>query len=66
MSNSPAISSPDLRRIDFLKHLDEATEIDVTDWEAAFIESFITNPRPMTQSQREAADSMETRYGDRM
>ena len=55
------ISSEDLERIEFLRHLD-AAPVEVTDWEAQFIESFLTAERPLTAKQREAVDEMRSRY----
>ena len=55
------ISAEDLERIEFLRHLD-AAPVEVTDWEAQFIESFLTAERPLTAKQREAVDEMRSRY----
>lgn len=57
------ISAEDLERLEFLKRLDEA-DVEVTDWEAGFIESFVANPRGMTGAQRAAVDGMRMQYAD--
>ena len=51
----------DTERRRFLERLD-AAPFDVTDWEASFIEDFLTRPRPFTPSQRRSIDDMHTRY----
>jgi hypothetical protein len=61
MNPDPPISPADQDRIAFLTKLDNAP-FEVTEWEARFIESFLTNPRPLTPAQREAADTLKQRY----
>ena len=56
--------SEELRR--FLKMLDDSEAVSVSDWEAQFIESFLTNPRPLTPKQREVADALREKYLPRM
>ncbi len=60
-----SLSDEDLERLAFLTRLDGA-EFDVTDWEAGFIESFLSNPRPMTTAQRGAVDGMREQYEEKM
>jgi len=55
----------DERRMDFLRRLD-AAPFEVTDWEAQFIESFLTAPRPMTDKQRDCIDHMRHVYEGRL
>lgn len=56
------VSEEDADRIEFLRRLDNAVAVEVTDWEAGFIESFLRNSRPMTPAQRKVADDMRERY----
>jgi len=55
----------DTERLDFLKRLD-AAPFEVTDWEAQFIESFLTAPRTLTNRQREAVDELRQKYEGRL
>jgi hypothetical protein len=51
----------DNKRLAFLKRLD-AAPVEVTDWEAQFIKSFIDAPRQFTDRQRECVDKMRKHY----
>ncbi len=56
------ISAEDQERIEFLRRLNNAVSVEVTDWETGFIDSFLGNARPMTAAQRGAVDDMRERY----
>lgn len=56
------LSAEDRERIEFLHKLDAAARINVTDWEANFIEDFLQRPRSMTTAQRAAVDAMRSQY----
>ena len=67
MSQPPnVIPIEDLDRLRFLQRLDAAVHIDVTDWEAGFIENLITGPRVLTPAQRNAIDKMRKEYEGRL
>jgi len=59
----------DRERVDFLLRLDEA-EFEVTEWEAAFLESFMARPDTLTARfsnlQRQAVDNMRKSYEHRL
>ena len=59
---SPEVRREDAIRFTFLHRLYSALDIEVTDWETTFLVSFIANPRPFTDSQRECIDRMRTAY----
>jgi len=65
-SISPEVQREDAIRVTFLHRLDSAVHVEVTDWEARFIESFLTNPRPFTGPQRDCIDKMRTAYEARL
>lgn len=56
------MSHEDAARLEFLKRLDQSTALEVSDWEAGFIENFLDNPRSMTPAQRAAVDGMREKY----
>jgi hypothetical protein len=56
------VSAPDADRLDFIQRLDSCVAIEVTDWEAQFIENLLTNPRPLTPAQRVSIDSLRNQY----
>ena len=56
----------DRERMAFLRKLDDADGVEVTDWEAGFIESFLRSARPFTTAQRAAVDAMRAEYEDRI
>lgn len=58
------ISAADWERIGFLEELDGA-DVEVTDWEAQFIEDLITSPRALTPAQRAVVDKMRDTYAGR-
>jgi hypothetical protein len=58
----PTIPFEDVDRILFLRRLDAAVAVDVTDWEAGFIEDLISQPRALTVAQRNAVDEMRKAY----
>ena len=64
-----AAAAGDLRRGDFLLDLDSDDSIEVTLWEARFIQRFVDQPKhsPVSFSlkQRFAIDEMMTRYEPR-
>ena len=51
----------DLIRSEFLKDLDDANHINVTDWESKFIESNISRTS-FSEKQRVAIDLMRAKY----
>lgn len=59
------MSYTDRDRYDFLKKLGKAADIDVTDWEAKFIEDNVEVP-VYTRAQRETIDRMIAKYADRL
>lgn len=58
----PTPSPEDRERRRFLERLDNAVAVDVTDWEAQFLNDLLTSPRPFTQPQRTAIDELRTKY----
>jgi hypothetical protein len=56
----------DKQRLAFLRQLDEAfSHVNVTDWEAEFIESQLSRSLPgFTSKQRQAVDKLIHKYGD--
>lgn len=54
----------DVRR-EFLRDLDDAGHIDLTDWETEFIESSYERDE-FTDKQREVIDRMKTKYEKRL
>lgn len=52
----------DRERLEFLRRLDAAEDVNVNEWEADFIGNFIKSPRGMTPKQRECVDEMRKRY----
>lgn len=56
----------DRERLEFLKRLDDAEDVNVTDWEAQFIEGFLTAPRGLSHRQRECVDEMRKKYEHRL
>ena len=60
------ITIEERRCYEFLNRLDAALHIDVTDWEAQFIENLITNQRPLTPGQRRAIQELQTKYYGRL
>lgn len=64
--NSPTCDS---ERMTFLRALDDAADVDVTDFEARFIESalkFQTTSPAFSERQREVVDGMFKAYGHRV
>jgi hypothetical protein len=59
---NPHLSPEDQARMQFVGKLDAALHVEVTDWEASFLESLITNERPLTERQRETVDKMRKSY----
>ena len=56
----------DEERSEFLKRLDEAVgRVEVTDWEAQFIESNLGRSM-FSAKQREAIDRMHEKYGEKV
>jgi hypothetical protein len=55
----------DLVRAEFLKDLDDADHINVTDWESEFIETNISRTS-FSEKQRAAIDHMREKYQDRL
>lgn len=55
----------DTDRTTFLKQLDESTEVEVTDWEAKFIENLM-GKTTFTPRQREVIDDMINEYDGRL
>ena len=56
----------DKDRYEFLCHLDERTEVEVTDWEADFIESVCdgyNQYHSFTDKQRNVIDKLADKYG---
>ncbi len=67
MSHPPINESPqDEARRDFLDSLDDATHIDLTDWETQFLADHIDHPRPFTDNQRACIDSLRKTYRSRL
>lgn len=64
-SSQPLLTPADQERIEFLRHLDAAW-FEVTEWEAKFIEDFLTRPRSMTPRQRASADELRQKYEARL
>jgi hypothetical protein len=67
---SAATRAEDTERSQFILHLD-AAPVDVTDWEADFIESFLRVPEAAragwwTEHRRSACDSMRNRYSGQL
>jgi hypothetical protein len=60
------VDGADLERLDFLRRLDASEAVEVTDWEAGFIESFLESPRLMTPAQRATVDGMMADYEDKL
>ena len=60
------ITVEERRCYEFLNRLDAAVHIDVTDWEAKFIENLITNQRPLTPGQRRCIQDLQTKYYARL
>jgi hypothetical protein len=56
------LRADDRERRRFLERLDNAVAINVTDWEAQFLHSHLTSPRPFTDPQRNAIDELRTKY----
>jgi hypothetical protein len=55
----------DIERLEFLRDLDDAEHINVSEWEAKFIDSNIVFPR-YTPAQREVIDQLREKYGSRL
>ena len=63
MKAATQLEMEDRERVRFLKRLDDSDRVTVTDWEAQFIESFLTAPRGFTPAQRDKVDQMRRTYG---
>lgn len=56
----------DERRYDFLKHLDERNEVELSDWEGDFLESAIEGYefyKRFTDPMRKVIDNLADKYG---
>lgn len=56
----------DKHRYEFLQHLDERAEVEVTDWESEFIESVCDGYLEyggFTEKQRRVIDKLADKYG---
>ena len=57
------MGSYDRELLDFLQELDDAAvDLDVSDWEAEFIESNLTRCAPFTLAQRDVIERMREKY----
>ena len=53
-------------RLAFLRRLNDAPDINVTDWEAQFAADLTEHPRSLTQRQRECVDKLRREYEHRL
>jgi hypothetical protein len=56
----------DEARLAFLRRLNDAQDINVTDWEAQFAADLTDHPRSLTPRQRECVDKMRKEYEHRL